>query len=137
MPQPRAPQLKALDLPAGHPDEAAASESGGVAAWYFWLFPTTMFNVYPWGISINIVEPISVNRTRVRFLPYVWDESRLDTGVSGDLDRVEREVISQVLGQCDGVQIKAAQRLGINRNTLHKKIKDYGLESTGSGSKTA
>ncbi len=45
------------------------------------------------------------------------------------VDRVEREVISQVLSKCDGVQIKAAQRLGINRNTLHKKIKDYGLDS--------
>lgn len=44
------------------------------------------------------------------------------------IDRVEREVIAQVLGRCDGVQIKAAQRLGINRNTLHKKIKDYGLD---------
>ena len=45
------------------------------------------------------------------------------------VDRVEREVISQVLRQCDGVQIKAASRLGINRNTLHKKMKDYGLEN--------
>jgi DNA-binding NtrC family response regulator len=44
------------------------------------------------------------------------------------VDRVEREVIAQVLGKCEGVQIKAAQRLGINRNTLHKKIKDYGLD---------
>ena len=44
------------------------------------------------------------------------------------VDRVEREVIAQVLGRCEGVQIKAAQRLGINRNTLHKKIKDYGLD---------
>ncbi len=54
------------------------------------------------------------------------------------VDRVEREVIAQVLQQCDGVQIKAAQRLGINRNTLHKKIKDYGLENgSASGSKSA
>lgn len=45
------------------------------------------------------------------------------------VDRVEREVISQVLDQCQGVQIKAASRLGINRNTLHKKIKDYGLDN--------
>lgn len=44
------------------------------------------------------------------------------------VDRVEREVIAQVLSKCEGVQIKAAQRLGINRNTLHKKIKDYGLD---------
>jgi DNA-binding NtrC family response regulator len=44
------------------------------------------------------------------------------------VDRVEREVISQVLHECDGVQIKAASRLGINRNTLHKKLKQYGLD---------
>ena len=44
------------------------------------------------------------------------------------VDRVEREVIAQVLNECDGVQIKAASRLGINRNTLHKKLKQYGLD---------
>jgi transcriptional regulator with PAS, ATPase and Fis domain len=44
------------------------------------------------------------------------------------VDRVEREVIAQVLNECAGVQIKAASRLGINRNTLHKKLKQYGLD---------
>jgi DNA-binding NtrC family response regulator len=44
------------------------------------------------------------------------------------VDRVEREVIAQVLHECNGVQIKAASRLGINRNTLHKKLKQYGLD---------
>jgi len=44
------------------------------------------------------------------------------------VDRVERELIEQVMIACQGVQIKAAQRLGINRNTLHKKLKEYGLE---------
>ena len=44
------------------------------------------------------------------------------------VDRVEREVIAQVLAECEGVQIKAAGRLGINRNTLHKKLKQYGLD---------
>jgi DNA-binding NtrC family response regulator len=42
---------------------------------------------------------------------------------------VERELILQVLKSCQGTQTKAAMRLGINRNTLHKKISDYGLES--------
>lgn len=40
----------------------------------------------------------------------------------------ERELIAQVLRRCQGVQTKAASRLGINRNTLHKKIDDYGLD---------
>ena len=43
------------------------------------------------------------------------------------VNRVEREVIAQVLESCGGVQTKAALRLGINRNTLHKKLKEYGL----------
>ncbi len=52
---------------------------------------------------------------------------------AGDLhsrivDRVEREVIAQVMSACENVQIKAAARLGINRNTLHKKLKQYGLD---------
>jgi len=40
---------------------------------------------------------------------------------------VERELIEQVLQECDRVQIKAAARLGINRNTLHKKLLEHGL----------
>lgn len=47
---------------------------------------------------------------------------------------VEREVIAQVMSSCDNVQIKAASRLGINRNTLHKKLKQYGLETDASDS---
>lgn len=39
--------------------------------------------------------------------------------------RVEQELIEQVLTTCDHVQIKAADRLGINRNTLHKKLQEY------------
>jgi DNA-binding NtrC family response regulator len=42
--------------------------------------------------------------------------------------RVERELIQQVLQTCDRVQIKAAARLGINRNTLHKKLSEYRLD---------
>jgi DNA-binding NtrC family response regulator len=45
------------------------------------------------------------------------------------VNRVERELIAQVMTSCDNVQTKAASRLGINRNTLHKKLKEYGLET--------
>ncbi len=42
--------------------------------------------------------------------------------------QVERELIQQVLQTCDRVQIKAAARLGINRNTLHKKLSEYRID---------
>jgi transcriptional regulator with GAF, ATPase, and Fis domain len=37
---------------------------------------------------------------------------------------VERELLEQVMPLCDNVLVKAAARLGINRNTLHKKLSE-------------
>ncbi len=73
-------------LPQGHPDDGAP-----VGAFYFWLFPNLMFNFYPWGLSINVVKPISRDLTKVSFIPYVWDASKLGLGAGSALDRVERE----------------------------------------------
>ena len=39
-----------------------------VAAWYGWLFPNLMLNVYPWGLSVNVVEPLSPSRTEVELI---------------------------------------------------------------------
>jgi choline monooxygenase len=75
-----------LRAPQSHVDAAKP-----VAAYYYWLFPTTMFNVYPWGVSVNVVVPLAVDRTRVSFLPFVWDASTRELGAGGGLDRVERE----------------------------------------------
>ncbi|MBI3822038.1 MAG: sigma-54-dependent Fis family transcriptional regulator [Planctomycetes bacterium] len=38
---------------------------------------------------------------------------------------VERELLEQVLPLSDNVLVKAAARLGINRNTLHKKLAEF------------
>lgn len=59
-------------------------------------------------------------------------QSGADSNLHNDVvSRVEKELISQVLTQCENVQIKAAARLGINRNTLHKKLKEYRLDTPG------
>ncbi len=47
------------------------------------------------------------------------------------VSRVERELVAQMLAACNGVQLKAAARLGINRNTLRKKLQEHGLEEEG------
>lgn len=76
----------AFRLPAGSPDHGQS-----IAGYYWFLFPNTMFNVYPWGISINVVKPLAVDRTKVSYYTYVMDRSRLETGAGAGLDRVERE----------------------------------------------
>ena len=70
-----------------------------IAAYYFWLFPNLMLNFYPWGLSLNIVIPISANETKIQFKSYIWNESKLHYGVGADLDKVEiedEEVVQQV-----------------------------------------
>lgn len=95
----------AFDLPETSPDHGQR-----VGAYYFWLFPNLMLNVYPWGISVNVVKPLGVDRTRVSFLSYVWDPSLLDSGAGASLDRVERE---------DEAVVEAVQR-GL-RSRLHRR----------------
>jgi choline monooxygenase len=81
-----------LQVAIAKPGEPAFSDGGKrVGAYYYWLFPTTMFNVYPWGVSVNVVVPLAVDRTRVTFIPFVWDASLRERGAGGGLDRVERE----------------------------------------------
>ena len=41
---------------------------------------------------------------------------------------VERPLIEAVLTRVDGNQTHAAQMLGINRNTLRKKMKSHGIK---------
>ncbi|KFC72399.1 nitrogen regulation protein NR(I) [Devosia neptuniae] len=44
------------------------------------------------------------------------------------IDRVEAPLIAMALNACGGNQIKAADLLGLNRNTLRKKIRTHSIE---------
>jgi len=62
-----------------------------VAAYYFFVFPNMMFNFYPWGLSVNIVKPVSLSETKVSFLTYVADAAKYNSGAGSGLDTVEME----------------------------------------------
>jgi choline monooxygenase len=75
-----------FDLPESSPDYRT-----NLAAYYFWVFPNMMFNFYPWGLSVNIVKPISISETKVSFFSYMWNEEKYDRGAGSNLDKVEME----------------------------------------------
>jgi len=83
-----------FELPDNHPDYGQ-----DIAAYYLWLFPNMMFNFYPWGLSVNIVIPVSPSETRVVYRGYVKDETLAKKGAGSILDTVEiqdQEIIEQV-----------------------------------------
>jgi two-component system nitrogen regulation response regulator GlnG len=44
------------------------------------------------------------------------------------IDKVEAPLLAMVLNACGGNQIKASELLGLNRNTLRKKIRAHNIE---------
>ncbi len=95
----------AFELPREHRDFGRR-----VAGYYYWLFPCTMINAYPWGLSVNVVRPMSVDRTLVAFWSFVWDASKREKGAGADLHRVELEDEEVVCAVQRGVRSRLYQR---------------------------
>jgi len=79
------------DEPSFKLPEASPDFGENVAAYYYWIFPGLMLNFYPWGLSVNIVVPVSPNRTRIVYHGFVGDNSMMGKGAGADLDKVEEE----------------------------------------------
>ena len=71
--------------------QTGLDSAGNIAGRYLFIFPNIMFNFYPWGISVNVVKPVTSSKTVVQYLNYISDESKLGQGAGADLDRVELE----------------------------------------------
>ena len=94
-----------FEIPEGSPDYGKK-----IAAYYWWLFPGLMLNIYPWGVSVNIVVPEAVDKTRVIYQGYVTDPEMLGQGAGGNLDKVEIEDQFVVEGCLRGIRSSAYDR---------------------------
>lgn len=94
-----------FDLPESSPDSGKK-----IAAYYYWIYPGLMLNFYPWGLSVNVVSPISVDRTRIVYHGFVGEKSMLGKGAGGDLDKVEAEDQEIVEATQRGVSSKSYER---------------------------
>jgi choline monooxygenase len=115
-----------FDLPPTSPDAGKK-----VAGYYFWVFPNMMFNFYPWGLSINIVKPLGVSRSKVSFLSYVWDENKLRQGAGANLHQVEMEDEDIVQNVQKGIRSRFYKhgRYSVKRETgthhFHRMLADF------------
>jgi len=76
-----------FDFPADHPDYGR-----DVTAYYVWVYPNFMLNIYPWGVQLNIVRPVSPTFTKVEFLYYIHDDETFQRMNGAQLaEKTERE----------------------------------------------
>jgi len=62
-----------------------------IYAYYYWIYPNIMLNFYSWGISINIIEPLSINKTKIIFLSFPIKGSKQSEKSPSSLDVIEKE----------------------------------------------
>lgn len=86
--------------------------------------------IIPYPASAPSAEG-GLSSTVERHLRAYFEAHEHDLPASGLYDRVlqeiERPLLAIVLDECKGNQLRAAELLGLNRNTLRKKIKALGL----------
>jgi choline monooxygenase len=89
-----------FELPHDHVDFGKR-----VTAYYYWIFPNFMLNVYPWGIQVNVVTPISKNFTKVFFYHYILDDILWEKMEAEDVaEKTQREDEWVVEGVQKGLQ---------------------------------
>ena len=67
------------------------SQASGGEAEYFWIFPNWMLNCYPDNVSLNIIVPVSVDRTLAIFEWY-FPESTLSTETPAETIRFSDQI---------------------------------------------
>lgn len=71
--------------------QTGLDRAGEVEARYLFIFPNLMLNFYKWGVSVNVVRPVSPSSSVIEFLMYVADGSLVTEGAGADLHGVEME----------------------------------------------
>lgn len=82
----------------------------------------------------NYPSPQGLSATIEEHLAHYFASHGHDMPSAGLYDRVlqemERPLLSLTLGLCNGNQLRAAELLGLNRNTLRKKMRELGIVKT-------
>ena len=71
--------------------DSAPDSDKKMYAYYYWIFPNLMLNFYAWGLSINIIEPIEKNKTRIKYLTYAIPHKKQPNTNGADVGTVEME----------------------------------------------
>ena len=69
-----------------------------------------MLNFYKWGISVNIIEPLGKEKTRIRFISLPIKGYKQTSGDSNSVDHIELEDQKVVIDVQKGIKSKFYNR---------------------------
>ena len=98
---------------SGSPDRMYSTEEGGGEAFYYWVFPNAMLNIYQGQFQSNVVLPIDHRSTRVRFDWFAL-EPPADHERDADWSRVvnfANEIQEEDIAICEAVQKNLRSRV--------------------------
>jgi len=102
--------LQSSPMVAGNEDEQVSATRKGDRAWYFWLYPNFMINIYEGVMDTNLVLPLGPDKCRVIFDFFFADISserdEYNTASVATSDTVQEEDVAI----CESVQRGLASR---------------------------
>jgi len=111
--------------------ESAPDSDKRMYAYYYWIFPNLMLNFYAWGLSINIIEPLTAHKTRIKYLTYTLPQMNIPSTDGADVETVEMEDQAVVKSVHKGINSRyyemgrysAKYETGVHH--FHKLITNY------------
>ena len=92
-----------------HFDLPADAEDFGkrIYAYYWWIFPNLMINIYTWGVSVNVVLPLGPEKTRIDFIIFLLPGKETSMFMDTSLHETELEDEEVVLSVQRGIKSRA------------------------------
>lgn len=84
-------------------------------------------NVLERMIVLSPSQKLTVRDVPASIKEHVGHNGTTRTGSDMSLEVSEKELIVKALKACNGNRTKAAEKLGISRRTLHRKLNEYGI----------
>jgi len=82
-----------FDIPKGSMDYGK-----NIYAYYYFLFPNLMLNFYPWGLSLNVIYPQGIEKTKISFRTYLFPDAKHEFDAKGihDTEMEDEAIVLQV-----------------------------------------
>ena len=118
--------LQSSPMVASGEDEQVSATRRGDRAWYFWLYPNFMINIYDGVMDTNLVLPLGLNRCKVVFDFYFSDVSPQHEGQNSASIATSDKVQDEDVAICESVQRGLASRAyGAGRLSVRREAGEH------------